>query len=233
MEADICHELREKDLQKAVCEVRRAADNGDRDGQYNLARFHEEGIGVEKDVEQAIFWYRKAALQNHDLAIRKCIEFGVNLQAPLIDRETIRKELRCRIYPLGYLERYKFTVICTYYQGRWILSRHKKRSTWETQGGHIEAGETPLECAKRELYEESGIRDADLYPVCDYWGFNAQSCSNGVVFLAVVHSLGDLPESEIKEIRHFDAFPAELTYPLVSPKLCAEATKMLSQIQKN
>jgi len=180
-----------------------------------------------KDVEQAIFWYRKAALQNHDLAIRKCIEFGVNLQAPLIDRETIRKELRCRIYPLGYLERYKFTVICTYYQGRWILSRHKKRSTWETQGGHIEAGETPLECARRELFEESGIRDADIYPVCDYWGFNAHACSNGMVFLAVVHSLGQLPDSEMKEIGLFDSLPDNLTYPFVSPKLYAEAAKLL------
>ena len=35
-------------------------------------------------------------------------------------------------YPLGYLERYKYTVICTSYQGKWILSRHKKRNTWET-----------------------------------------------------------------------------------------------------
>ncbi len=147
-----------------------------------------------------------------------------------IDREAIRKDLRCRIYPLGYLERYKYTVICTAYQGKWILSRHKKRSTWETQGGHIEPGETPLECARRELFEESGIQDAKLYPVCDYWGFNSQACSNGMVFLAVVHSLGQLPESEMKEIRVFDALPSALTYPHTSPKLYAQAEKMLKKL---
>ena len=220
----------EKNPEKAVYWTRRSADHGDRDGQFNLAWFHEEGIGVEKDMEQAIFWYRKAALQNHDLAIQKCRELGADFNAPMLDREVIRKDLKCRIYPIGYLERYKFTVICTSYQGKWILSRHKKRSTWETQGGHIENGETPMDCARRELFEESGIRDADIYPVCDYWGFNTQSCSNGMVFLAVVHSLGELPESEIKEIKIFDALPAELTYPETTPKLIKEAEKMLKDI---
>ena len=220
----------EKDLAKAVYWTRRAADHGDRDGQCNLAWFHEDGIGVARDMEQASFWYRKAALQGHDLAMEKCKELGVDIHAPMADREAIRKELQCRIYPLGYLERYKYTVICTSYQGKWILSKHKKRSTWETQGGHIEAGETPLECAKRELFEESGIWDADIYPVCDYWGFNSQACSNGMVFLAVVHSLGKLPESEMKETKIFDDLPAQLTYPHTSPKLYAQAAKVLANL---
>ncbi len=220
----------EKNLEKAVYWTRRSADHGDRDGQYNLAWFYEEGVGVEKDMEQAIFWYRKAAKQNHDLAMQKCAALGIDLNAPLIDREMIRKDLKCRIFPIGYLERYKFTVICTCFDGKWVLSRHKKRNTWETQGGHIEQGETPLECARRELFEESGIRDADIHPVCDYWGFNSQSCSNGMVFLAVVHSLGTLPESEMKEIGMFDTLPGELTYPNVSPNLFAQAQKVLNSI---
>ncbi len=221
----------EKDLDKAVYWTRRAADHGDRDGQCNLAWFHEDGIGVARDMEQAIFWYRKAALQEHDLAMEKCKELGVDIHAPVVDREAIRKELRCRIYPLGYLGRYKYTVICTSYQGKWVLSKHKNRATWETQGGHIEDGETPLECARRELFEESGIRDADIYPVCDYWGFNSQACSNGMVFLAVVHALGKLPESEMKEIKLFDTLPNQLTYPHTSPKLYAQAAELLANLE--
>ena len=88
----------------------------------------------------------------------------------------------------------------------------------------------PLACAKRELFEESGVRDAEIYPVCDYWGFNRQACANGMVFLAVVHALGELPESEMKEIRAFEVPPAELTYPETTPKLLAEAAKMLEAL---
>jgi len=216
----------EKDLEKAVYWTRRSAEHGDRDGQCNLAWFYEDAIGVERDIEQSGFWYRQAALQNHDLAIEKCRELGVSLDVLPVSR----KDLQCRIFPFGYLERYEFTVICSNYGGNWILSKHKQRDTWETQGGHIEEGETPLECARRELYEESGITDAELYPVCDYWGFNLNGCANGTVFLAVVRSLGSLPESEMREIKMFDILPENLTYPNVSPKLYAEAERVLREI---
>ena len=55
------------------------ADHGDRDGQYNLAWFYECALGVERDMEQAVFWYQKAALQGHDLAVEKCTELGAEL----------------------------------------------------------------------------------------------------------------------------------------------------------
>ena len=220
----------EKDLEKAVWWTRRAADHGDRDGQCNLAWFYEDGIGVERDLEQAAFWYRQAALQDHDLAIGKCKELGVSLDGTITDREGLRKVLKCRVFPLNYLPSYKYTVICSNYKGKWILSKHKKRDTWEAQGGHIEDGETPLEAAKRELFEESGIRDADVYPVCDYWGFNPFRCSNGMVFLAVVHSIGQLPESEMQEIGMFEELPENLTYPQTSPVLYREAEKLLKSL---
>ena len=44
---------------------------------------------------------------------------------------------------------------------------------WEASaGGSAQLGEGPEECAKRELFEESGICDADVYPVCDYLGYD-------------------------------------------------------------
>ena len=202
-----------------IKQIRLQAYDGAAAAQYDLAEYCQDI----NDLEQSEFWYRKAALNQYAPAIEKCREKGIELDTP----KPLRNELKCRIYPLGYLEKYKFTVICTNYQGKWILSKHKKRDTWETQGGHIEAGEDPLECARRELFEESGISDADVYPVCDYWGFNSRECSNGMVFLAVVHSLGKLPESEMKEICIFETLPKELTYPQTSPRLYEEAEKLL------
>ena len=52
-------------------------------------------------------------------------------------------------------DKFKFAVIAAKYSGKWILCRHKERTTWEIPGGHREAGETPLQAAKRELFEST------------------------------------------------------------------------------
>ena len=132
--------------------------------------------------------------------------------------------------PAGSQEYYKYVVVCSNYQGNWLFSRHKKRTTWETQGGHVEPGETPLQAAKRELYEESGVTKAEVYPVCDYKGFRGPRSSHGMVFLAVVHELGELPESEMQEVRIFEELPENLTYPQMTPLLVKEAEKLLKSL---
>lgn len=70
----------EKNPEKAIYWTERAANHGDRDGQFNLAWIYENGIGVEKDLEKAKRWYHQAALQWHDLAISKCKEFDIPLK---------------------------------------------------------------------------------------------------------------------------------------------------------
>ena len=138
--------------------------------------------------------------------------------------------LHCTIHPPDTLAPYKYVVVCAYYRGQWLMSRHRDRDTWETQGGHIEPGETPLQTARRELYEESGVTDAEVIPLCDYCGFTDTRSANGVVFLAVVNRLGTLPASEMADVRLFDDLPENLTYPNVSPRLYQEAAKRLADL---
>ena len=125
-----------------------------------------------------------------------------------------------KVYPIGELQTYKYVVICSQYKGKILLSRHKMRTTWETQGGHIEKGETPLEAAKRELYEESGVTDYYIAPLCDYWAGDSEGTgTNGMIFKAVIHKLGAIPESEMAEVKTFDSLPEKLTYPAITPEL--------------
>lgn len=140
-----------------------------------------------------------------------------------------RNELQCKVYPFGSLSPLKYVVVCSFFNGKCLLSRHKKRDTWETQGGHIESGETPMEAAKRELFEESGVKDATLYPICDYLGSRESSSANGAVFLADVHSLGVMPESEMSETMLFVTMPDELTYPNVTPLLFEKAREFAAE----
>jgi len=143
--------------------------------------------------------------------------------------EEIRKELQCIIYPLNSLEQYKYVVICAFFEGKYVLSKHKIRETWETQGGHVEEGETPYDAAKRELFEESGVSDAEIYAVCDYYGYNSQRHSNGMVFAAVVRSFDELPKFEMKERGLFEKLPENLTYPNVTPILFDRAAEYLKE----
>ena len=55
-------------------------------------------------------------------------------------------------------ERRAFSVAVYARRGKQVLViEHRRLKTWLPIGGEVEAGETPLEAAKRELREETGI----------------------------------------------------------------------------
>lgn len=128
--------------------------------------------------------------------------------------------MKCQVCELNKLKRYKYVVIIAKFQGSWLLCKHKKRNTWETAGGHIESGETPIDAAKRELFEETGAVLYEIKPIFDYWAEDETSRGNGMVFYADIKILGDLPESEMEKVKCFEKLPDNLTYRDITPKLC-------------
>lgn len=61
------------------------------------------------------------------------------------------------------MRRFCSSTYC-YYNGEILLIEHKKLKLWLPVGGGREGDETPLETAKRELLEETGIIDAFFPP---------------------------------------------------------------------
>ena len=51
-----------------------------------------------------------------------------------------------------------FGVICETYDKKYLLVRGKRSGKWSFPKGHMEGKESALECALRELFEETGVR---------------------------------------------------------------------------
>ncbi len=113
----------------------------------------------------------------------------------------------------------KFAVIAAKHKGKWVFCKHKERDTYECPGGHREQGETILETAKRELWEETGASQFNLEKICVYSVIRDFEETFGMLYFANIETFGKLPMMEIEKIELFDGLPEKWTYPLIQPKL--------------
>lgn len=123
----------------------------------------------------------------------------------------------------------KFAVIIASHKGQWVFCKHKDRDTWEIPGGHREHGETIIETARRELYEETGATVYSITPVCVYSvtapdNFDGQE-TFGMLYYADVAKLEESLHSEIERISIMNHLPEQWTYPDIQPHLMVEATR--------
>ena len=65
-----------KDYAKAMEWYRKAADQGNMYGEFNIGLLYEFGYGVTKNLDEAAKWYRRAANQGMERAKTKLKELG-------------------------------------------------------------------------------------------------------------------------------------------------------------
>lgn len=125
-----------------------------------------------------------------------------------------------------------FAVIIAKTNGKWVFCKHKERYTYEVPGGRREPGETILETAKRELWEETGAIDYTMEPICVYSvkgktriNKSDDDISYGMLYVANIHSFEAELHSEIEKIIITEELVDDWTYPLIQPKLLDEAQK--------
>ena len=123
----------------------------------------------------------------------------------------------------------KFAFIIAKTNNKWVFCKHRKRNTYEVPGGHREDGESIMDTAKRELYEETGAIRYTLKPVCVYSvtapdNFNGEE-TFGMLYYADIHSFEPELHSEIERIVITDQLVDQWTYPLIQPKLIDEAKR--------
>jgi 8-oxo-dGTP diphosphatase len=137
-------------------------------------------------------------------------------------------------------EHFKFAIIVARHVDRWVLVRHRERTTWEIPAGHREPGEPIVATAQRELQEETGAIEFDLRPVFafrspqyDEEGRRTDRLASLLCF-AEIKALGPLStDFEIAEISLVEQLPSpeQLTYPEIQPRLFDAVVARLARLE--
>ena len=143
---------------EAVVWLRKAADQGLADAEFQMGQLHDFGFGVAQDDGAALNWYRKAAGRGHPPAERSLGEFyakGRVVKADGVEaarwyrRAADGDDLRAQ-YQLGML----------YFDGTGVSRDYETAYVWFT----LAAGQTPLTDNRKQIIELRNIAKARMTP---------------------------------------------------------------------
>jgi 8-oxo-dGTP diphosphatase len=116
-------------------------------------------------------------------------------------------------------------------QGRILLIRHRWRQAWEYPMGITDPGESPLDAAQRETYEEVGLKPTDFtLTAVDY--FERSRTPNGSLALTFTCKVTAEQAKHIKldafEVTDFRWVTRTEALKLISPRLHGRLQELLT-----
>ena len=131
------------------------------------------------------------------------------------------------------------SVIIVDDKGRLLLGRRTDNHLWGYAGGSVEIDEKVEDCARRELFEETGITADELEFFCinsgkeaHYIYPNGDEVSNvEIVYICKkYHGTPKCQEDEIEELRFFS--PDEIDLDMISPPIRPVFVRYLAEYAK-
>ncbi|GBB92357.1 hypothetical protein RclHR1_00020060 [Rhizophagus clarus] len=177
------------------------AENGDKlnkghgDAQYNLGLFYKNGIGTEKDIKKAIYWYQKSAENGNKIAqynLAMCYEYGDGIRKNKIKafewyKKSAEQEYSNAQYHLGLCYKYDISE-----------KDLKKKIYWYQKSA--ENGNKIAQYNLAICYEYGdGIRKDEIKAFEWYKKSAEQEYSNAQYYLGLCYKYGIGTEKDLKK----------------------------------
>lgn len=105
------------------------------------------------------------------------------------------------------------SIVFPFYNDKFIMTFHSTRKSWEFPAGRREEGESPLECALRESFEETGAILENVIPLGYYVVRAKEGIKKTAIFMSDVERFEPKPSwSETDLVKLFDEIPDNISY---------------------
>ncbi|WP_202708968.1 NUDIX domain-containing protein [Sporosalibacterium faouarense] len=113
----------------------------------------------------------------------------------------------------GDIEDSSGSLVFPFYNDNFVMTFHMKRKGWEFPAGTREEGETPLECAKRESFEEAGAILKNVKALGYYTVNNGDKKLKYAIYKAEIDRFEPKPSwSETDLVKLFTELPEDISY---------------------
>lgn len=155
---------KDQETQIMLHHIKKKAEQGDAESQYQLGTLYERGIGFEKDFQQATFWYKKSAEQGN-------VNAQFNLANCYYDGKGVTQDYQQSVYWYKKAAEQEDVVAqynlgnC-YYEGKGVAQNYKQAVYWWRKSA--EKGFAHAQCSLGLCYKY-GYGLGQSFEQCVFW----------------------------------------------------------------
>lgn len=171
-----------------------------------------------------------SAEHSNPWATKKTAKVYDNPWISLTHREVVNPSGKDGIYGVVHFKNLAIGVVPIDEEGNtWLVGQYRytlERYSWEIPEGGCPLGTDPLETAKRELKEETGMTASNWTHILDLHTSNSVTDEAGMVFLATGLTHGDAQPEETEDLR-VEKVPLKKALELIDQGVITDALSVM------